>query len=102
MRLFFSGTGGETMTLSSVESWTLKRCKIRDFQELENWQQQTLQQQMQQASRSDFYAQGIPPFTTTAQLAADPQRFLCIPPRDVARITTLPTSGTTGKPKRLF
>lgn len=90
------------MTLSSVESWTLKRCQIRDFQALEDWQQQTLQQQMQQAKRSDFYAQGIPPFTTTAQLAADPQRFLCIPPRDVARITTLPTSGTTGKPKRIF
>ncbi|MCE5195890.1 MAG: AMP-binding protein [Negativicutes bacterium] len=90
------------MTLSFVESWTLRHCQIADFRALEAWQQQMLQRQILQAQRSDFYAQGIPPFTTADQLAADPQRFLCIPPRQVARITTLPTSGTTGKPKRLF
>jgi phenylacetate-coenzyme A ligase PaaK-like adenylate-forming protein len=27
--------------------------------------------------------------------------FLCVPPGEIARITTLPTSGTTGPPKRL-
>ncbi len=90
------------MSLSFVENWTLQHCQIADFQALEAWQQQALQRQIKQAQRSNFYAQDIPSFTTAAQLIADPQRFLCIPPRQVARITTLPTSGTTGQAKRLF
>src|SRR5665647_1542170 len=40
VRLFSGGMGGEVMTLSSVESWTLRRCQIQDFQALEDWQQQ--------------------------------------------------------------
>ena len=42
------------------------------------------------------------PFTTSDQLKDGPYDFLCTRPDDVARIVTLPTSGTTGSPKRLF
>jgi phenylacetate-coenzyme A ligase PaaK-like adenylate-forming protein len=42
------------------------------------------------------------PFTTPDMLARDPNGFLCVPPHEVSRIVTLPTSGTTGRPKRLF
>ncbi|MDR3277634.1 MAG: AMP-binding protein [Oscillospiraceae bacterium] len=42
------------------------------------------------------------PFTAPDMLAGDPNGFLCVPPHEVSRIVTLPTSGTTSRPKRLF
>ncbi|MDR1299374.1 MAG: AMP-binding protein [Oscillospiraceae bacterium] len=41
------------------------------------------------------------PFTTPEMLAGRSADFMCVPPGGIARITTLPTSGTTGAPKRL-
>ncbi len=41
-------------------------------------------------------------FTTDQQVRDDPHGFLCMSPGRVERIVTLPTSGTTGPPKRLF
>ena len=41
------------------------------------------------------------PFTAAADLAADPQSFLCLPPSDIPRIVSLPTSGTR-LGKRIF
>lgn len=42
------------------------------------------------------------PFTTSGDVAEQGLRLLCVSQGDIARITTLPTSGTTGAPKRLF
>ena len=42
------------------------------------------------------------PFTTPDELRADPDAFLCVPAKEIARIITLKTSGSTGAPKRLF
>ena len=42
------------------------------------------------------------PFTTSDDLRADPNRFVCVPQDEVQRIVTLPTSGTTGASKRVF
>jgi phenylacetate-coenzyme A ligase PaaK-like adenylate-forming protein len=42
------------------------------------------------------------PFTFHHELAADLESFLCVPQKDVARITKTVTSGTTGTPKRFF
>ncbi len=42
------------------------------------------------------------PFTTADELRAAPLDFLCVPQQEVERIVTLPTSGTTGTPKRIF
>lgn len=41
------------------------------------------------------------PFTHPGDLAAAPNDFLCVSPREVSRIVTLPTSGTTGRAKRI-
>jgi len=41
------------------------------------------------------------PFTMAADLAEDPQSFLCLPPSDIPRIVSLPTSGTR-LGKRIF
>jgi phenylacetate-coenzyme A ligase PaaK-like adenylate-forming protein len=42
------------------------------------------------------------PFTTAEDLAYDPLEFLCVSQSDVARVVTIRSSGTTGRPKRLF
>jgi phenylacetate-coenzyme A ligase PaaK-like adenylate-forming protein len=42
------------------------------------------------------------PFTLPSDIAAAPYDFLCVSPRDVSRIVTVSTSGTTGRPKRVF
>jgi phenylacetate-coenzyme A ligase PaaK-like adenylate-forming protein len=41
------------------------------------------------------------PFTLPEDLAAGFHEFLCVSPREVARIVTLATSGTTAPPKRI-
>jgi phenylacetate-CoA ligase len=41
------------------------------------------------------------PFSTAAQLSSAPFEFLCVRQDEVERIVTLPTSGTTGPPKRI-
>lgn len=42
------------------------------------------------------------PFTYPEDIAAAPYDFLCVSPRDVSRIVTVSSSGTTGRPKRVF
>jgi phenylacetate-CoA ligase len=45
---------------------------------------------------------GSIPFTTPDDLARDPLDFLCVSQAEVARVVTLHSSGTTGRPKRVF
>ncbi len=42
------------------------------------------------------------PLTAPEEIASDPNGFLCVSPREIGRIVTLGTSGTTGRPKRIF
>jgi phenylacetate-coenzyme A ligase PaaK-like adenylate-forming protein len=42
------------------------------------------------------------PFSSANDLRAAPLDFLCVSPSEVDRIVTLPTSGTTGPPKRIY
>jgi phenylacetate-coenzyme A ligase PaaK-like adenylate-forming protein len=42
------------------------------------------------------------PFLTADDLRREGQRILCVRPDEVERIVTMPTSGTTGSPKRVF
>jgi len=42
------------------------------------------------------------PFTSSQDLKENPLDFLCVSQNDINRIVTLQSSGTTGKPKRLF
>ncbi|NLV71286.1 MAG: phenylacetate--CoA ligase family protein [Actinobacteria bacterium] len=42
------------------------------------------------------------PFTTSDDLREAPLDFVCVRHSDVDRVVTLPTSGTTGRPKRIF
>ncbi|WP_373665496.1 Phenylacetate-coenzyme A ligase [Sporomusa silvacetica DSM 10669] len=42
------------------------------------------------------------PFTYPQDIKENPLRFVCVSPKDIDRIVTLQSSGTTGEPKRLF
>ena len=42
------------------------------------------------------------PFTVAEELCENPESFLCVPPKEIARIITLKSSGSMAKPKRLF
>jgi phenylacetate-CoA ligase len=42
------------------------------------------------------------PFTTVDDIQKDPYAFLCVSQDEIARVVSLQTSGTTGRPKRLF
>lgn len=88
--------------ISKIETWILQRCGIGSFQELDAWQEEAFAKQIEQAEKSSFYRYGLQRFTTSEDIRQDPLRFLCIPPKEVSRITTLPTSGTSGTPKRIY
>ncbi|MDO4177035.1 MAG: AMP-binding protein [Bacillota bacterium] len=60
-------------------------------------------------ANSPFYAEKIGesafaeiPFTTADELREREKDFLCVSPSQISRIVTLQTSGTTGKPKRVY
>jgi len=53
-------------------------------------------------SVTDFQAFASLPFTTAEDLVRDPLEFLCVSQSEVARVVTLRSSGTTGRPKRVF
>lgn len=42
------------------------------------------------------------PLTSSDDLKTDPNGFLCVSPKEISRIVTLDTSGTTGSPKKIF
>lgn len=42
------------------------------------------------------------PFTTPEDIRENPEDFVCVNPKEIARIITLYTSGSKGKPKRIF
>lgn len=88
-------------------------------QDLLNWQLKATREAMNRAaSAGGFYAKHFAdldisslrtfkslervPFTTQEDIIESPDSFLCIPLRDVTRITTLHTSGSSAKPKRIF
>lgn len=42
------------------------------------------------------------PFTGPENIRENPEAFVCVNPKEIARIITLQTSGSRGKPKRIF
>ncbi len=42
------------------------------------------------------------PFTSPQDIRNDPYGFVCVPQREIERIVSLQSSGTTGQPKRFF
>jgi len=42
------------------------------------------------------------PFTTAEDIRREPMQFLCVSQNEIQRVVTLGSSGTTGRPKRVF
>ena len=84
--------------------------------ELEKYQLEALNATIAHArENSKYYSQRLPegslssicdlealPFTRPEELYADPYGFLCVSPRQVERIITVATSGSSGSSKRIF
>jgi phenylacetate-coenzyme A ligase PaaK-like adenylate-forming protein len=101
-----------------LEPWVFARAGAADLEGLHLRQLEMLRATVERARRlSAFYAErlaAVPPgeprsladlarlpFTTADDIRAGGMRMLCVPPGEVDRIVTLPTSGTTGEPKRI-
>ncbi len=107
------------MRRSVLQDWITARTGCTSREELDRWQQGRLREALGCAKEnSPFYREHLRavrpedictredlahiPFTTADQLRADPQRWLCCSTKEVERIVTLKTSGTTASPKRVF
>ena len=105
-----------------VETWTADRTGLAGSMggaSLERWQLERLREAVAHA-RDDgrAYREALRrvdpgalsslsdlqrlPFTFPADIARDPLSYLCVPQAEVARATTLTTSGTSGLKKRVF
>lgn len=113
-----------TATLNPLDFWAGSRIGLGDGRvpsraDIEAWQLRQLRQTLDLACRgSAFYRRHLAsladrpptsladltryPFTTAADIEADPLRFVCGSQSDIQRVVTLDTSGTTGRPKRIF
>lgn len=104
---------GEKM-ISPVDLWVGERTGLLNnlnTETLRLWQLKKLNCQLEHMrENSKFYRDKLKdvikyddlPFTCPSDIANDPFAFLCVPQRDIARVTTLSTSGTTGSKKRIF
>ncbi|MCC7447687.1 MAG: phenylacetate--CoA ligase family protein [Anaerolineae bacterium] len=109
------------MRCTPLESWTADKIGRAGLPlthaDLEVYQLQKLRETLALARRSRFYRQRLTdalpdltsladltrlPFTTADDLRRDPLQFLCVSQDDIHRVVTLDSSGTTGRPKRLY
>jgi phenylacetate-coenzyme A ligase PaaK-like adenylate-forming protein len=81
--------------------------------DLARWQQQQLRETLRQAQHSPYYRAALPswetatalgdlPTMTSETLVEQGMRLLCVRPREISRIVSLCTSGSTGHPKRVY
>ncbi|HMK42880.1 MAG TPA: AMP-binding protein [Dissulfurispiraceae bacterium] len=104
-----------------LEQWIASKIGATDIPlsraAIESYQLRTLRETIQWAAdRSQFYRKRLRgcsaairslddlksiPFTTADDLRHGYLRFLCTSQNEIERIVTLPTSGTTGEPKRI-
>jgi phenylacetate-CoA ligase len=107
--------------MTSLEKWVEGRLKVKGRVSLPRLQEYQIAQFRETVAyvklNSRFYKQHLQdidpdsiqsmkdiesiPFTEPEMLAGHFNDFLCVSPRDISRIVTLSTSGTTGRPKRI-
>ena len=69
---------------------------------LAQWQRERIRAVREYAGSHCRFYEKERDFTTPEDLREDPEAFLCVPPKEIARIITLRTSGSQGNPKRVF
>lgn len=106
------------MTKNYLDLWMAEKLGIKDLSRdaIEQYQWEKLKETFHRAAGcSPFYAQLYQgrklesmedfqklPFTTPEDLCNHGMDMLCVPPSKISRIVTMETSGTTGKPKRIY
>lgn len=110
------------MDMTPLENWISAKTGISgriDPGKLQTYQLQKLRETLKLVrEKSKFYKERLKdidpetihsmadvaglPFTYPTDIAANGTDFLCVSPRDIERIVTLTTSGTTGSPKRVY
>jgi phenylacetate-coenzyme A ligase PaaK-like adenylate-forming protein len=110
------------MNMTPLDKWIANKINIPgrlDLKRLHEYQLEKLRETLTNVKKnSRFYRKHLAeinpsdirdmaditrlPLTTPDDIASDPEGFLCVSPREVGRIVTLGTSGTTGMPKRVF
>lgn len=109
------------MKCTPIEKWILNKTNIskRDRVELEQYQLNKIKEAITYAKRySKFYREYLKdviesditsfedfekiPFTLPSNIKNNPLDFLCVPQKDIARVVTLRSSGTSGEEKRIF
>lgn len=109
------------MNKSPLEPWIMNKIGCREISReiIESWQLEKLKENIGYVkSNSNFYKNKLKniseddiksfrdfeklPFTTSDELSRDSLHFLCISQKNIERIVSLDTSGTLGKPKRIY
>lgn len=99
-----------------VDNWIRERTGLGSALTAENlraWQQERVREaEIYAAEHAAFYRDrkeallspepGHHFFITAEDIRRRPEDFLCVSPKEIARIITIPTSGSTGRPKRIF
>ncbi len=108
--------------ISPVQAWVARRTGLKErltAETLKKWQMEKVKETIEYArGNCRYYAerlQGVDtarlewvhdmqdiPFTRPEDVVCNPESFLCVPQREVSRIVTLSTSGSSGRPKRIF
>ncbi len=111
------------MKITPLQDWIGEKIGYREGsgpltrQAIEDWQLERLRETLRYAvQRSAFYGKRLKgfeqlsrledisrlPFTTAEDIRQNPLLFLCVSQDEISRVVTLPTSGTTGTPKRIY
>lgn len=109
------------MRVTPLEDWIVNKSgiKARNPKMLEDYQLNQVRKSLYYVKQnSRFYREKLSsihenkintwddftkiPFTYPCHLSRNPLDFLCVPPRDIKRIVTIRSSGTSGEEKRIY
>lgn len=109
------------MKLTPLEAWIVNKTGIKEKsrESLENYQLNKIREVIDYGKKySKFYKEHLKdisgndikslkdfekiPFTLPIHIKENSNKFLCVPQKDIARIVTLRTSGTSGEEKRIY
>ncbi|HWQ30410.1 MAG TPA: phenylacetate--CoA ligase family protein, partial [Negativicutes bacterium] len=108
--------------ISPVQPWVAERTGLKEnlsSQTLRAWQLDKVRNTIDYArNNSSFYCKRLKeidtsniisvldmeeiPFTYPEDIIIDSKAFVCVPPREISRITSLSTSGSQGSSKRIY
>ncbi|MDA8336697.1 MAG: AMP-binding protein [Peptococcaceae bacterium] len=95
-------TGSAPLTRGALAAWQAQ--KLRETVALARQESPFYRRHLGPFRAEDVTPADLPrlPFTTAADIADNPLRFLCVSQDRINRVVTLRTSGTTGPSKRLY